>query len=99
MNHRNLFVIDAESFAVGETPNRGELVHQDNVVVSDVHVDRIEIGVEHLVIHWVLASLLQPKVHDPAQNFEEVLYDIVLCVPVVLDWEIELVSLVLDHGG
>ena len=99
MDHCDLLIVDTKSFAVGKTPNGGELVHENDVFVFDVDIDGVQIRVEHLVVHWVLPSLLKSEVVNSTKDFEEVLYDIVRCVELGRNWQIKLVSLLLDHGG
>jgi hypothetical protein len=95
-----LLVVNAESPAVGKTPDGGQLVHQDDVFVQNVHVDRVKIRIKNLLVQWVLPTLLKLHVVYSTQNLEEVLYDIVMGVGVVLlNRQIELVPLLHDHGG
>ena len=77
MNHSYLLVVDAKSFSVCKTPNGSQLVHEYNVLISNVQVDSVQVSVQNLVVHWVLSALLKAEVHYSAEDFEEVLYDIV----------------------
>ena len=97
MDHSNLLVVNAKCLAVCKTPNSSQLIHQYNIFISNVQINRIQISVKHLVIHWVLPSLLESKVHDSTKDFEEVLYDIVRGVVLGGNRQVEFVPLLLDH--
>ena len=97
MDHSNLLVVDAKCFTVCKTPNSRQLVHEDNVFISNVQVDSVQVSVQNLVVHWVLTALLKTEVHHSAQDFEEVLYDIVRGIVLRRNWQVEFVSLLFDH--
>lgn len=99
MNHGDLLVVDAESLAVGKTSNSGKLIHKNYVFIGNFLVDSIQVGIEQLVIDWVVPSLLQTHVIYATQNFEEVFYDIILRLIILAHRQEEFVPLLLNHMG
>lgn len=93
---------EAECLPVCKAFNSGQLVEQNQVIILEVEVNRVQVLLKNSRINDVDPSLLQAHVRDAAKDLEQVFEDILLRVLVkVLDlvaqWQHEF--LLLDPNG
>ena len=77
MDLLDLIVAEGECFAVDEASDGVELVHDHEVRVLVVEVNRVDVVLEQLLVQLIMPSLLQLQVLDATANFEKVLYDVI----------------------
>ena len=73
-----MLVAKTKCFPVCKALDRSHLVQENEIVVLQIEVNRIQVLLENLIVNDIDAALLQPHVHDSTKNFEQVLKDILL---------------------
>lgn len=101
MNHAEMLVSQTECLSVCKAFDSCHLVEENQVVVLDVEVDRVQVLLQNLRIDDVNASLFETHIHDSTQDLEKVLEHVLLGVLVkvldlVAEWQHELLPLKLD---